>query len=182
MEMDQQLFLQLNALFAGGPATLFFRVATHLGNGLVQAILVLPLLYWLRREQFRRHVIALVLTGALGGLFVSGLKVAVDRERPFAHFAARGVEIHAPGGRPSDRSFPSGHTQTAFSTATYLSLAFPLLAPLMALCAGAVGLSRVALGVHFPLDVLAGAIIGIAFGAAGFAANRAWWRKRETKP
>ena len=63
--------------------------------------------------------------------------------------------------KPSDRfSFPSGHTSAAFITAGILSHAFPYLSPLLYPWACAVGMSRVMLGVHFPSDILAGALLG----------------------
>jgi len=68
---------------------------------------------------------------------------------------------------PGDQfSFPSGHTSAAFLTATLLSVLAPVLAPAFFLWAGAVGMSRVILGVHFPTDTLAGATLGICLAQA----------------
>lgn len=87
----------------------------------------------------------------------TGLKHAINRTRPFVTYPD--IQKVAGGGSPS---FPSGHTSDAFSTATSLSLAFPkwyIIAPSY-LYASAVGYSRLHLGVHYPSDVLAGALIG----------------------
>ena len=64
---------------------------------------------------------------------------------------------------PSDQfSFPSGHTSAAFMMATVLSYFFPpLMIPLYG-WATLVGCSRVVLGVHFPTDILVGALLGIS--------------------
>jgi undecaprenyl-diphosphatase len=64
---------------------------------------------------------------------------------------------------PSDQfSFPSGHTSAAFMMATVLSYFFsPLMIPLYC-WATLVGCSRVVLGVHFPTDILVGALLGIS--------------------
>lgn len=85
------------------------------------------------------------------------LKYSVNRDRPFETYPD--IEKLSSGGSPS---FPSGHTSEAFSTATALSIEYPkwyVIAPVLT-WATTVGYSRMHLGVHYPSDVLAGAIIG----------------------
>ena len=85
------------------------------------------------------------------------MKKAINRPRPFVTYPD--IEKLASGG---SASFPSGHTSDAFSFATSLSLAYPkwyVIAPSF-VWAGAVGYSRMDLGVHYPSDVLAGALVG----------------------
>ncbi|MCB1845501.1 MAG: phosphatase PAP2 family protein, partial [Halioglobus sp.] len=67
-------------------------------------------------------------------------------------------------------SFPSGHTSAAFLLATALTITYQ--EPAVAMCgwAGLVALSRVILGVHYPGDTLAGAVMGS--GIALFTANQ----------
>ncbi len=57
-------------------------------------------------------------------------------------------------------SFPSGHTTAAFSIGISLACIFPMLAPLTILLAALVGISRMYVGVHYPTDVIAGALVG----------------------
>ena len=85
------------------------------------------------------------------------LKYSINRDRPFVTYPD--ITKKGKAGSPS---FPSGHTSSAFATATSLSLAYPkwyVIAPSF-VYAGAVGYSRMDLGVHYPSDVLAGALIG----------------------
>lgn len=88
----------------------------------------------------------------------TAMKYTFNRPRPFETYPDEITKLSS-GGSPS---FPSGHTSTAFSTATSLSLAYPkwyIITPAF-IWAGAVGYSRMDLGVHYPSDVLMGAIVG----------------------
>jgi membrane-associated phospholipid phosphatase len=97
-----------------------------------------------------------------GSLFISTvvmttMKYSIRKARPFITYPE--IQQLASAGSPS---FPSGHASMAFSTATSLSIAFPkwyVIAPSF-LWAGAVGYSRMHLGVHYPSDVFVGALIG----------------------
>ncbi len=94
------------------------------------------------------------------GLITTGVKFAFRRDRPFVTYP-NDIVKHTKAG---SLSFPSGHTSMAFATATAISLEYPkwyIIAPAY-LWASSVGYSRMYLGVHYPTDVLAGAIIGSA--------------------
>jgi undecaprenyl-diphosphatase len=102
----------------------------------------------------------------------------VGRERPAVWAAQHALQVHTPFGYPSDKSFPSGHAQTAFGTAVYLSLLYPKATPLFLTLACLVGLSRISLGAHFPGDVVVGALIG-SFGSwIGYR----WVLRKRSKP
>jgi membrane-associated phospholipid phosphatase len=105
------------------------------------------------------------------------LKHAINRARPFETYPD--IQKLSAGG---SSSFPSGHTSDAFSTATSLSLAFPkwyVIAPSY-VYASAVGYSRMHLGVHYPSDVLAGAIIGAGSAFLCFKAQK-WINHRNRR-
>ena len=106
-----------------------------------------------------------VIAVALADFVVAALKAIVDRPRPFTRYAEPKVLVP----RPHDASFPSGHAAASFAAATILSLAFPKAAPVFLVLAAAVVYSRVYVGVHYPLDVIAGAALG-ALVASGL-----WW-------
>ncbi|UOO81936.1 phosphatase PAP2 family protein [Uruburuella testudinis] len=68
---------------------------------------------------------------------------------------------------PSDKfSFPSGHTAAAFVFAALVAAFYPLFAPFAYTMAVLIGLSRVILGVHYPSDIAAGALLGTLCGLA----------------
>lgn len=100
------------------------------------------------------YIGATLLTSAL---ITTTLKFTIDKDRPFVTYPE--IQKLTGAGSPS---FPSGHTSEAFATATSLSIAFPkwyVIAPSF-LWASAAGYSRMHLGVHYPSDVLVGALIG----------------------
>lgn len=90
-----------------------------------------------------------------------GMKQIFKRERPFA--THKNV-YHNKYNSPTDRySFPSGHTATAFSIATSLTLRYPdkpIIIAVSYLYAAIIGYGRMYLGVHYPSDVFGGMIIG----------------------
>ena len=104
-------------------------------------------------------------------VITSGLKLLVDRERPYERYPDR---VH-PYSRESSSSFPSSHTAAAFSVATSLSIRYPkwyVITP-SALWACSVGFSRMNEGVHYPSDVIAGAVIGAGCAVMNIYVNRA---------
>ncbi len=111
-------------------------------------------------------------------IITTALKYSINRDRPFETYPF--IQQETSAGSPS---FPSGHTSDAFSTATSLSIAFPkwyVIAPSY-LWAGAVGYSRMHLGVHYPSDVFVGAIIGAGSAYLCYTLNCWITKKRDAK-
>ena len=94
---------------------------------------------------------------ALSWTIAEGTKHLFDRARPFAHDSSIAPLIKT----PSSSSFPSGHSATAAAGALALSAFYPALVVALVPAALLTILSRVYLGVHYPLDVLAGSGIGL---------------------
>lgn len=130
-------------------------------------------------DQMLRDALYLGTSCFVGGLLTYGMKLAIDRPRPYiSHF-----EIIKPYKWVNSSSMPSGHTSLAFSSATSLSLQYPkwyVIAPSF-LWAGSVGFSRMNLGVHYPSDVLAGAALGAGSAYLTFLANKWFWKKHDAK-
>ena len=89
------------------------------------------------------------------------LKEAFDRVRPPVADPGLGSLASV----PDNPSFPSGHSATAFAAATVVAILSPRLRPWALAIAAAVALSRLYLRVHFPLDVVGGALLGAGVGA-----------------
>ena len=112
------------------------------------------------RQTAIRGVTAIVTTSVTADLLAKNLLPPRDRPVRSTPIAGRQARM------PTSSSFPSGHTASAFAFATVVTAGFPRLSlPLYAL-ATAVGYSRVHMGVHYPSDVMGGAVLGLAVGTA----------------
>ena len=114
---------------------------------------------------------------AVSTLITYGLKYTINRNRPFMKNS-----LIIPEGAGGGPSFPSGHTSQAFSTATALTIAYPkwyVAVPAFA-WATTVGYSRIYLGMHYPTDVVAGAIVGAGSAWLTYKANQ-WLRGNKPK-
>ena len=121
-----------------------------------------------RRAWWSAGLLALV---AAGAALVAGAVVShvVDRPRPFvAH-----PQIHAFLHHAADPGFPSDHATAAFAIGGVLVIRLGWLAAPVLLAALALSVARVMIGLHYPGDVLAGAVLGLACAAlVCFAAAR----------
>lgn len=112
-------------------------------------------------------------------VFTSTLKRTIDRPRPVVTYPDK---VH-PYRMLQRLSFPSGHTSSAFAFATSLSIKYPewyVIAP--SYCwASSVGYSRMNLGVHYPTDVIAGAILGVGSAYATSVLNNWFWKKQHNQ-
>lgn len=118
-----------------------------------------------------------VIAIALADWSSMGLKSLINRPRPPLRYPEPKTLVPL----PHDASFPSGHAATSFAAATMLSFAFPRLAPLLYVLAAAVAFSRVYVGVHYPLDVVGGAALGVLIGVVLELLVRRSARRRVTR-
>ena len=153
-----------NNLHGSGFVNTLMKYITSLGEtGIIWIVLGLILLIPKKTRKGGFFLLCgIVATGVVNNLL---LKNIINRARPFTHSQSLadfitdlGLEL------PDSPSFPSGHTFSSFCSATILTFAFGKKGAWSFIPASLISLSRVFLCVHFPTDVLAGAVIGSAVG------------------
>ncbi len=107
-----------------------------------------------------------------------GLREWIGRERPPLVYPEPEPLVSVPG----SGSFPSGHATIAFACATVIAWASPKLAVPAFLLAAAIAFSRVYAGVHWPLDALGGAILGVLLATALLTLSTTLRRSRRAMP
>lgn len=127
--------------------------------GLVWILLAIGAALLWRRPLLALQVVLAVVTADLLALALKGITA---RPRPFVTHPDPAPLLRP----PLDLSFPSGHAATSFAGATVLALLTRRRAALLYGLAAAIACSRVYVGVHYPSDILGGAVLGVAVGAA----------------
>jgi undecaprenyl-diphosphatase len=181
---DQKLFWFINSNH-NGFFDHFFSTITNFGTGWVVAPILLFFVFTKIAAAKRASMIIFSLIVLIAsGLINSQIKHLLHTPRPLTVFAkeqkaignnspigtqsACGKTIHVVGKELAEDSFPSGHTNTAFSAATLMVLCFGRFFWPSLVVAGMVGYSRVYIGAHFPSDVIAGALLGAIIVWMGF--------------
>jgi len=163
LRWDLQVCLRFNRFCRRVSWRLLFRCVSVLGDGMAWYALMAFLL--LRdRDAAVLPVLHMVIVGLVCTVFYKWLKKRTLRPRPYQahadieHFAA-----------PRDRfSFPSGHTLHAVAFTMVALVYYPGLAWLLLPFTMLVAVSRVVLGLHYPSDVLVGALLGAVIAALSF--------------
>jgi membrane-associated phospholipid phosphatase len=159
-ELDTAIFLFFN-MRGRRPRWLdaVMWVITQIGSG----ILAVGLASFLFYTDQRSLALEIILGTITMGLLTESVKILISRARPFLlHANARIIGWREPG-----HSFPSGHTAQAFFFMTVVINQFgwsSLTAAVLYGVAAIVGLTRMYVGMHFPRDVIGGAILGISWG------------------
>lgn len=169
---QESVFQVVNGLsLRTGPVP--WEALTLMGDGLMAVVFMAPLL----RDR-PRAVWGALLGAVVLQIAVSGFKAWLQLPRPPAVLAPDELVVLGPAYRMG--SFPSGHTATAFLVASAIVLDRPraLLAAGLYSWATLVGLSRLVVGVHWPLDFVGGGLIGIASAWVGLnLAERLPWTR-----
>jgi undecaprenyl-diphosphatase len=152
---DASLLLLVNPGLLNPFLNIFFSSVTHLGSTLAIVIFCV-LLYWVG---YRREAALIFATVVIGTLIVAPLKLVVLRPRPYSTLPSV-----VPLDTESGSSFPSGHSERVFALAAVFPTKKSLRVSLLYLLAIIVAFSRVYVGVHYPLDVATGILIGFIVG------------------
>lgn len=177
---DAALFKLVNGACSCRLLDCLMPLVTLAGLGVVQAALCLGMVMvgWVfERAAWRRagYAGAAALLASTAAVHVG--KLLWDRPRPLLVL----FDVNIVGSPLFTRSFPSGHTSAAFAAAVACGAFLPRARWVLLPLATAVGLSRVYLGVHFPLDVIAGGLIGGMCGWAASACIRRGWPAKLTE-
>ncbi len=158
-EIERRYCMLANSVCARRAIRQAFRIVSRLGDGVFWYVLIASMPLWFgagRYSEGLRVSAQMLLSGGLGLVLYKFLKKTLVRERPF--IGSSQIECII---LPLDRySFPSGHTLHAVLFTTIVVRAFPQLALVLVPFSILIAASRVVLGLHYPSDVLAGALIG----------------------
>jgi undecaprenyl-diphosphatase len=157
--LDTSLFRLVNKDLKGNALDSGMRWASRLANP--PTVACIPLALYITGNQ-RQQQTALVMASALmrSMLATELIKNTVARPRPGLNLS----DVNFNGAILRDtKSFPSGHTVASFTIATILANEYPDHSIPLYLLATTVGVSRIYNGMHFPSDVIVGAIIGYMF-------------------
>lgn len=141
-----------------------FRAVSRLGDGVFWYVLMATLLAWYGLEALPA-VAHMIVAGLAGTLVYKWLKGATARPRPYQVCPAICCLT-----APLDRfSFPSGHTLHAVVFSVVATAYYPALAAWVWPFTLLVAASRLVLGLHYPSDVVIGALLGVAIAGASLA-------------
>lgn len=162
-QLDAQMCVAVNHTSQYKAIRHFFRAISRLGDGVFWYTLMILILLTQGSEALM-PVIHMAVAGLIGTFVYKWLKGKTLRPRPYQVRQ----DIRLTGKALDKFSFPSGHTLHAV-VFTWVALTYyPQLAVLLILFTVLVGLSRVVLGLHYPSDVIAGALLGTFIAEASF--------------
>ena len=153
--LDTSAYLWINRLQGNSVAVRLNRLISRSGDGPLYAIIGVLVLAT-RAMDYREFLLVGFFAFLIELPVFMTLKGVIRRDRPFVQLRAGNSVIN-----PGDKfSMPSGHTAAAFLMAGLIGYFYVEYSVLVYLWASAIGMSRVVLGVHYPSDILAGALLG----------------------
>jgi undecaprenyl-diphosphatase len=169
LSLDSQLFYLINVKLANSFFDWLMPLATDLHKNKLFLFFALPagFAYWIYKQRgnsFLKIVFMVLMIAALDNFNHRVIKNYFQRQRP--PLVEKEYQLRSP--HHGGFSFPSNHAANMFAGATFLRSCYPALTIPLYLIATTVAYSRVYVGVHYPLDVLVGGILGFLFGLLFF--------------
>lgn len=156
--VDRGIFAAINSLMSSAVVALPAVALTDLGSEVAEGVIA-ALIYFLSKPN-RKLAVGIVTAILVSNVVVFVLDSVYFRPRPYQLAS----NAYLPVGRDESSSFPSGHSTRAFAIASVFTvLKGRKYAPVF-IIAGGIALSRILVGVHFPLDIMGGAFLGITLG------------------
>ena len=160
-QVDTVLFHFFNGQLANPVFDKIMPVITSTGNWRPVAVLAGLFWFWKGGSKDRWAVLYAAIAWSAADLLNSSLiKTIFERPRPCLTLP----DVHLLVGCGQTFSFPSGHAVTSFTLAAFLTLVYPRAKWVLFLVAFLISYSRIAVGVHYPFDILAGMLVGGLFG------------------
>lgn len=172
--LDTQLFRLMNASWTAQFMDSYMVYVTGKMNFLGVIIAAAVLIWVLGKRQDRVGLVILVAVVLTSDFASNALKGVFMRTRPCN--ALEGVRLLV--GCGGSFSMPSGHATNIFAAMVFLSARYGRFWPFFMFMAFSVAYSRVYVGVHYPMDVAAGALLGAVTALAFFSAERGYLRAR----
>ena len=167
LDTNTSLFLLINNIGTIVSDDVWILLTTF-GDKIFLLVLVF-ILFWRSLDLLRAFLIAALISF----LIVGGMKFLIALVRPYELLDP--ASFHLIGDKLTTYAFPSGHTAGAFAIMGCIGFHFKnnALILLILLVASLIGLSRIMLGVHWPMDVLVGAALGWFFAGLGISLIKA---------
>lgn len=159
--IDLSVFYFFNHILSAAFLDKFFSIITNVNNWYIAYIILLGISFFKGGKKGKIAAVGVILliiiTDQTGGHL---LKDLIQRIRPCNALS----DAITPLGCTGSYSFPSNHSFNNFAAATFYYKLFPKLKWIFFITASLIAISRVYLGLHYPSDVLGGALLGIIFG------------------
>lgn len=169
---DRTLFYAINRGTENGAFDLVMPVVTSFGN-FKYLLAGIAVFLFFNSAKTRSVAILIGIAILLSDQTGNQIKHLIERPRPCKEL----LDAHLLGGCSGSFAFPSNHSANMFSAALVLSWKYRRLTALFLFAAFLVAFSRVYVGVHYPFDVIGGAMLGLLCGAGALACEK-WYLPR----